>query len=642
LGHGNAQLLILFLASTYHTMVDIMFTAATSALVRPSRNTDEKDDAPDRGIFQQLLGLGRLKPYLWPAGNIGFKIRSLLAVVLTIVSKFVIVGSPFLLGRAIDQIEIASASATQQISFLIFALVLGYGGLRLLSVMFSEGREYIFAPVSQSAQRSVATSVFAHMHRLSLRYHLEKRTGKLTRIIERGVKSIDFLFRFLLFNIGPTFLELAIVAVAFTVAFDWSFSLVAVSIVVTYVAFTVITTEWRLKFRRDMNRQDNEAAAKAVDSLLNYETVKYFSAEEFETTRYDGAMAGYMKAAIRSRTSLSTVNIGQSFLMNLGLIAVVLLAANGVLNTGELTIGDITTVTLVMSQLYRPLNILGFAYREIKQALTDLENMFVLMDRRPEIEDRDGAVDLEAVTGHVEFEDVYFHYDPDREILKGINFAVEPGQTVAIVGPTGAGKSTLSRILFRFYDIASGTVRIDGQDLKTLSQSSVRKALGIVPQDTVLFNDTIGYNIGYAKPGASQSEIEQAAKDAQVHDFIAGLPAGYDTVVGERGLKLSGGEKQRVAIARTLLKNPAILILDEATSALDSATERDIQTALDRIATDRTTMVIAHRLSTIIGADQILVIDDGRIRERGTHEELLRAEGLYAHLWAQQENETPA
>jgi len=607
--------------------------------VRPTRHSDEKDEMPERGIFQQLLGLGRLKPYLWPVGNIGFKLRSILALVLTVGSQFVLVGSPFLLGRAIDRIEIAAASLPQQISFLIIMLVLGYGGLRLLATLFSEGREYIFAPVAQSAQRAVATETFAHMHRLSLRYHLEKRTGRLTRIIERGVKSIDFLFRFLLFNIGPTFLQLGIVGVAFALAFDWRFAVVAVIIVVTYVAFTVVTTEWRLKFRRAMNRRDNEAAAKAVDSLLNYETVKYFSAEEFETTRYDSAMAGYMKAAIRSRTSLSTVNIGQSFLMNLGLIAVVLLAADGILNDGGLTIGDITAVTLVMMQLYRPLNILGFAYREIKQALTDLENMFTLMDRRPEILDAADARELSNVAGHVEFENVAFHYDPEREILKGISFAIEPGQTVAIVGPTGAGKSTLSRILFRFYNIAAGRVRIDGQDLAELTQSSVRKALGIVPQDTVLFNDTIGYNIGYAKPDANQSDIEAAARDAQVHDFIAGLPDGYDTIVGERGLKLSGGEKQRVAIARTLLKNPAILILDEATSALDSATERDIQAALDRIASDRTTLVIAHRLTTIIGADQIFVMDAGQIVERGTHEALLQKQGLYAHLWAQQEKE---
>ena len=551
-----------------------------------------------------------------------------------------IVGSPFLLGRAIDQIELAETNMLQQMSLLIIALVLGYGGLRLLATLFSEGREYIFAPVAQSAQRAVATETFAHMHRLSLRYHLEKRTGRLTRIIERGVKSIDFLFRFLLFNIGPTFLQLGIVGVAFAVKYDWRFAVIAVAIVVTYVAFTIVTTEWRLKFRRDMNRQDNEAAAKAVDSLLNYETVKYFSAEGFETKRYDGAMAGYMKAAIRSRTSLSTVNIGQSFLMNLGLVAVVLLAANGILNGEEISLGDITTVTLVLMQLYRPLNILGFAYREIKQALTDLENMFTLLDRRPEILDAEGAKALADVTGRVEFEDVHFHYDPDREILKGVDFTIESGQTVAIVGPTGAGKSTLSRILFRFYDISSGAVRIDGQDVRRLTQSSVRNALGIVPQDTVLFNDTIGYNIGYAKPGATQSEIEAAARDAQVHDFIAGLPDGYDTIVGERGLKLSGGEKQRVAIARTLLKNPAILILDEATSALDSATERDIQAALDRIATDRTTLVIAHRLTTIINADLILVMEDGRIEERGTHEQLLQKAGLYAHLWAQQEHDS--
>ena len=607
-------------------------------IMRPSSTGTDEDRGPDRGIIQQLLGLRRLKPYLWPKGNLSFRVRSILALCLTIASQFIIVGAPFMLGRAIDATDLAQASSQTQLGVIIIGFTLGYGGLRLLSVLFSEGREYIFAPVAQSAQRAVATETFAHMHRLSLRYHLEKRTGRLTRIIERGVKSIEFLFRFLLFNIGPTFLQLIIVAVAFTLAFDWRFAAIAVVIVVTYVGFTVITTEWRLKFRREMNRQDNEAAGKAVDSLLNYETVKYFSAEDFETKRYDGAMAGYMRAAIRSRTSLSTVNIGQSLLMSLGLIGVILLSANAVLSD-DMKLGDITAVTLVMSQLYRPLNILGFAYREIKQALTDLENMFSLMDRKPEIEDKPDAKPIASGAGRVEFSNVDFHYEADRPILKDVSFTIEPGQTVAIVGPTGAGKSTLSRILFRFYDISSGRVLVDGEDIQAVTQDSLRRILGIVPQDTVLFNDTLAYNIGYADPTASQAEIEAVARDAQIHDFIMSLPKAYDTIVGERGLKLSGGEKQRVAIARALLKNPTILILDEATSALDSTTEGEIQQALDRIASERTTLVIAHRLSTIVNADQILVMEDGRIKERGRHEDLLKTKTLYAQLWAQQKKE---
>jgi len=406
-------------------------------------------------------------------------------------------------------------------------------------------------------------------------------------------------------------------------------------IVLSYIAFTIMTTEWRLRFRRDMNKKDTEANARAIDSLLNYETVKYFGAENMETSRYDKAMAGYQKAAILSRTSLATVNIGQSFLMNLGLVLVVLLAARGVL-AGEMTIGDITTVTLVLMQLYRPLNILGFAYREIKQALTDMEKMFSLLDLSPEIIDSPNAKPLEAVKGNIEFKAVDFHYDANRPILKNVSFNIKAGQTVVLVGPTGAGKSTVSRILFRFYETAKGDVKIDGQSLKDVTQDSVRQSIGIVPQDTVLFNDTIGYNIGYAKLGARQEEIETAAKAAQIHDFIMGLPDQYGTMVGERGLKLSGGEKQRVAIARTLLKNPPILFLDEATSALDNATERDIQSALDMAAKGRTTLIIAHRLTTITGADKIIVLNNGRVEEQGTHDALLSKGGLYAELWQQQ------
>ncbi|MEP6342170.1 MAG: ABC transporter ATP-binding protein/permease [Maricaulaceae bacterium] len=606
----------------------------------PSKHRSTFDPSVQKvdGLWVQLKSFGKLWPYLWPDDKPTHKVRIILALIITITSQFVLVLGPFFLGWAVNAVETAvdSGSLWQQAGLYITALILGYGGFRLLSTFLNEAREYIFAPVGQLAQRRVATSTFAHLHKLSLRFHLERRTGGLSRVIERGLRSIDFLFRFLLFNIGPTLLQLAIAGAAFAVVYDLRFTAIAIIIVTAYITFTIMTTEWRLKFRREMNKQDTIASSRSVDSLLNYETVKYFGTEGFETERYDTAMARYQTAAIRSRTSLATVNIGQSFLMNLGIVPMMLLAAREILD-GQMKLGDMTAITLVMMQVYRPLNILGFAYREIKQALTDMDKMFDLLDLSPEIQDTDDAQTLTDVAGKIIFEDVDFSYEPDREILKGVSFTVEAGKTLAIVGPTGAGKSTVPRILYRFYDITNGHVRIDGQDISSLTQDSLRRAIGIVPQDTVLFNDTIGYNIGYAKPGASQSEIEKAAQDAQVHDFIQSLPLGYDTLVGERGLKLSGGEKQRVAIARTLLKNPAILILDEATSALDNKTERDIRDALKRASENRTTLIIAHRLSTITHADQIIILDKGEIVERGTHGELLAKKGLYKKLWAEQE-----
>lgn len=599
----------------------------------------QHDTPSEEKITYQLRSFFRLWPYLWPKERVSYKFRTFAALILTIAGQFVLVGAPFLLGQAQDNASQAfEAGQSWGEAWLFVGLfIFGYGALRFFAVVVNEAREYLFTPVGQFAQRSVATATFGHLHALSLRYHLEKRTGGLSRVIERGIRSIDFLFRFLLFNIGPTLLLLTIAAITFGLTYDWYFALIAVVTVLSYIWFTVVTTEWRLAFRRDMNKKDTEANAKAIDSLLNYETVKYFNAEAFEIGRYDKAMEGYQNAAVKSRTSLATVNIGQSFIMNGGLVAIMMLAVSNILK-GNMTSGDILTISLVMLQLYRPLNILGFAYREIKQALTDMEKMFALLDIVPEIKNKAKAQSLTVKQGGIAFRDVSFHYEADRPILMDLSFDIQPGETIAVVGPTGAGKSTLSRLLFRFYDVQLGAILIDGTDIRDVTQDSLRRSIGIVPQDTVLFNDTIGYNISYACPDATQADIEDAARAAQIHDFVMSLPLGYDTMVGERGLKLSGGEKQRVAIARTLLKNPAILILDEATSALDSVTERDIQAALDTAAKDRTTLVIAHRLSTIINADKIIVLEQGQIREMGDHTTLLKANGLYARLWAQQEN----
>ena len=596
----------------------------------PSADTP---DFKEQSLLYQLRSFSKLWPYMWSSP--GRKVRVVAAIVLTVLSNFFIVGAPFFLGNLTNQLERGQDSGVAVAMIVVLMLIVGYTGLRIFNVILREGREYLFAPVAQHTQRSVATATFAHMHQLSLRYHLEKRTGGLSRIIERGIRAIDFLFRFLLFNIGPTLILLAVAAAAFWVAYDVWFALVAIVIVVGYMLFTTLTTEWRLKFRRRMNKLDTEASARAVDSLLNYETVKYFNAETMETGRYDQAMQGYQKAAVASRTSLATVNIGQSVIMNLGLFALMWMTATRI-QSGVMEVGAIVSITLVMGELYRPLNILGWAYREIKQGLADMEKMFTLLDVEPEVRDREGARELGRVAGDIAFEGVDFSYDPERRILRDVSFRIRDGERVAVVGPTGAGKSTLSRILYRFYDIGSGRVSVDGHDIREVTQGSLRENIGIVPQDTVLFNDTILYNLRYAKPDATMEEVEAAARAARIHRFIEKLPKGYDTVVGERGLKLSGGEKQRVAIARTLLKDPAILILDEATSALDNTTEAEIQSALADASRGRTTLVIAHRLSTIRDADRIVVMDAGEVVEEGTHEELLARRGLYHQLWTQQ------
>jgi len=590
------------------------------------------DPATDPPLGNGPKTLVRLLPYLWPAGRVGLKLRVLLALALLAAAIGVSALVPFLLKWAVDELTPnANAAVVAPI-----ALVVAYGAARVTMQAFGELRDGVFARVGQNAIRQVARRTFAHMHRLSLRFHLERRTGGLSRIIDRGTKGIDFLLRFTLFNIVPTLLQILIFCGILLVRYDIWYALVTFCTIVGYVYYTFRITDWRLGYRRDMNTRDTEANTKAVDSLLNFETVKYFGNEAHEARRFDRSLAGYQKAAVKSQTSLAALNIGQGVIVAFGLVLVMAMAAFGV-EAGRLSVGDFVLVNAFLIQLYMPLSFLGTVYREIRQSLVDMEKMFELIDVTPEIEDKPGAPALQVSGGSVTFDNVLFNYDERRPILRGLSFTVPAGKKVAIVGPSGAGKSTLSRLLFRFYDVSGGAIRIDGQDLRDVTQDSIRAAIGVVPQDTVLFNDTIRYNIRYGRPGAGDDEVEQAAKMARIDDFIRSLPDGYDAMVGERGLKLSGGEKQRVAIARAILKKPHVMLFDEATSALDSRTEKEIQESLAQVSADHTTLIIAHRLSTVVDADEILVMSSGRIIERGRHSALLAKQGEYAAMWARQQ-----
>ena len=577
--------------------------------------------------------LRRLLPYLW-----AYKWRVLAALVLMVGAKVANVGVPVLLKHVVDALDIKPGSA-QALLVVPVGLLLAYGGLRLLTSVFGELRELVFAKATQGAARSIALQVFEHLHGMSLRFHLERQTGGMTRDIERGVKGVESLISYSLYSIIPTLIELVLVLGILAIQFDIWFALITIIALTVYITFTVTVTQWRTQYRREANLIDSSAHSKAIDSLLNYETVKYFNNEQFEAQRYDQDLEKLRRARLKSQSSLSLLNSGQQLIIAVALVAMLWRATQGVVD-GKLSLGDLVMINAFMIQLYIPLNFLGTLYREIKQSLTDLDRMFNLMDKEREVADAPGAMPLQlAGEPDVRFDDVYFAYHPERPILQGLSFVVPAGKTVAVVGPSGAGKSTLARLLFRFYDVQAGAIRIAGQDIRQITQSSLRRAIGIVPQDTVLFNDTVEYNIAYGRPGATHEEVVQAAQAARIHSMIAATPDGYATRVGERGLKLSGGEKQRVAIARTLLKNPPILIFDEATSALDSANERAIQQELQHAAQGKTTLVIAHRLSTVVDAHEILVMDAGRIIERGTHAQLLALGGRYAGMWALQQNE---
>ncbi|HEX4738028.1 MAG TPA: ABC transporter ATP-binding protein/permease [Allosphingosinicella sp.] len=579
--------------------------------------------------------LRRFLPYLWPAGEAALKARVVLSLALVLISILITtLIMPIAYGAAVNRM----AAGVRGDVTIAMALVAAYAGARFAGVLFDNLRNAIFERVGQDAERRLAETTFRHLHALSLRFHLERRTGAVTKIVERGTKSIDMMLYFLLFNIAPTVLQLVIVMAMFWVKFGLGLVIATLFMVAAYIRFTRLVTDWRTRLRVEMNDLDTGAVARAVDSLLNYETVKYFNAEDREAGRYGHAVRRYADAAVKNETSLAWLNIGQSLITNLMMAGAMAYTIWG-WSKGWFRPGDVVVVNTLLAQLFRPLDMLGMVYRTIRQGLIDMDAMFALIDTPTEVNDRPGAPDLVVTQGRIRFENVRFGYDPDREILRGIDLDVPSGATIAVVGPSGAGKSTLSRLLFRFYDPTGGRITIDGQDIALVTQASLRRAIGIVPQDTVLFNDTIGYNIGYGKNGASQAEIEEAARGAAIHDFIASLPEGYEAKVGERGLKLSGGEKQRVAIARTLLKDPPVLVLDEATSALDSRTEAAIQETLNGVAARRTAMVIAHRLSTVVDSDQIVVLDQGRIAERGTHAQLLRKNGLYAEMWERQQAE---